>query len=77
MSNKYALVNQTTNIVDNTIMLEDRLVGVIPFPGYGVVKLTGIYDDVGIGWIRTPDGFIPPPDLGPEDAGEPEPEGET
>ena len=73
MSSKYALVNQTTNIVDNTIMLEDRLADVMTFPGYDFVKLTGIYDDVGIGWIRTENGFVPPPEPEPEPE---QPEGE-
>lgn len=70
---QYALVNESTNYVDNVIELRDELVGVIPFPGYRLVKMIDDYASIGIGWFWNGSNFDPPvyPDS------DPEPEGET
>lgn len=60
----YAVINDQTNIVENTIILDEGSTWTPP-PGYYIVNITNL--EVGIGWTYNPqtNEWAPPPNPGP------------
>ena len=56
----YAVINDQTNIVENTIVLDEGAIWTPP-QGYYIIDITGT--EVGIGWSYDPatQQFSPPP----------------
>jgi len=60
----YAVINDQTNIVENTIVLDEGAIWTPP-SGYYIVDITGT--EVGIDWTYNPqtNEWTPPPNLEP------------